>query len=78
VNLRRWWSDILAGVERPPLFTCPELAAWRWGGADDTPGIVIDTPGRFDPATYARSIADPDARAERDAIQAEIDQGLGP
>jgi hypothetical protein len=46
VDLRRWWSDILAGVERPPLFTWDELAGWRWGPSDGdpTPGIFIDRP----------------------------------
>jgi hypothetical protein len=78
VNLRRWWSDILAGVERPELFTWDDLSRWpHWGGADDpTPGIVIDRPGRFDTETFARSLADdPYTAAEREAIQAE---GLGP
>jgi hypothetical protein len=43
VDLARWWRDILAGVNRPPLFTWDELAAWRWGpGVDDpTPGVVV-------------------------------------
>lgn len=36
--------DILAGVERPPLFSWEELSTWRWGGADEAPGI--DNPGR--------------------------------
>jgi len=39
VNLRRWWTDCLAGIESPELFTWPELAARRWGGADESPGI---------------------------------------
>ena len=39
VDLGRWWRDILAGVEKPPLFTWDDLKKWRWGGADDTPGI---------------------------------------
>jgi hypothetical protein len=43
VDLRRWWSDILAGIERPALFTWDDLARWRWGGADEAPGI--DRPG---------------------------------
>jgi DNA primase len=33
VDLRRWWADRLEGIESPPLFTWPELAAWRWGPA---------------------------------------------
>src|SRR5207245_510966 len=44
VDLARWWRDIMAGVDRPALFTWDELARWRWGGADETPGI--DNPGR--------------------------------
>jgi hypothetical protein len=46
VNLRRWWTDRLEGIEAPPLFTWPELAAQRWGPAanDPEPGIVIDQP----------------------------------
>ena len=41
VDLARWWQDILAGIDRPPLFTWDELARWRWGPAvgDLTPGI---------------------------------------
>jgi len=43
VDLRRWWSAILTGIDRPPLFSWPELARWRWGGADEAPGIDILT-----------------------------------
>ena len=39
VNLARWWRDVLAGVEKPALFTWDDLKSWRWGGADETPGI---------------------------------------
>jgi hypothetical protein len=41
VALRRWWRDVLAGVESPALYTYEELAEWRWGPAegDPTPGI---------------------------------------
>jgi hypothetical protein len=42
VDLGRWWGDVLAGNPSPPLFTWPELAAWRWGGTDATPGIQIE------------------------------------
>jgi hypothetical protein len=44
VNLRRWWSDRLAGNPAPKLFTWDDLAGWRWGPsvADPTPGIIID------------------------------------
>ncbi len=43
VDLRRWWSDLLAGIDAPELFTWAELALRRWGPAtgDPTPGIVI-------------------------------------
>lgn len=48
MNLRRWWSDRLAGDEAPALFSWDELAALRWGpSADDPdPGIVHDRPDR--------------------------------
>lgn len=44
INLRRWWSDRLAGNLDPELFTWPELAAQRWGPAleDNELGITID------------------------------------
>jgi hypothetical protein len=46
VDLSRWWRDILAGIDRPPLFTWNDLAGWRWGPApgDPTSGIVIGLP----------------------------------
>jgi hypothetical protein len=48
VDLRRWWSDRLAGVETPPYFTWDELSLQRWGPAvgDPTPGIDIRTKSR--------------------------------
>lgn len=33
VNLRRWWTDRLRGVEAPSLFTWEDLDGWRWGPA---------------------------------------------
>ena len=42
--LARWWGDVLNGIDRPSLYTWPELADWRWAGADDDPGI--DVPSR--------------------------------
>ena len=45
VDLNRWWRDILTGVDRPPLFSWPELSGWRWGGADEAPGIDRYPPG---------------------------------
>jgi hypothetical protein len=43
VDLARWWRDVLAGIDRPPLFPWEELSAWRWGSApvDPNPGIII-------------------------------------
>ncbi len=48
VDLRRWWTDRLAGKLAPPLFTRPELAARRWAPAvpDSDPGVDLD---RSDP-----------------------------
>ena len=47
VNLARWWRDILAGIDDPPLYTWEELAALRWGGAGaDEENIIIDRPDR--------------------------------
>ena len=47
VDLRRWWTDRIRGIEAPELFTLGELSMWRWQSA----------------------IVDPDAQAERLAIQ---------
>ncbi|MEO6809936.1 MAG: CHC2 zinc finger domain-containing protein [Isosphaeraceae bacterium] len=46
VDLRRWWSDVLAGIDRPPLFSWEELAGWRWGPIvdDPEPDIVVHQP----------------------------------
>lgn len=73
VDLRRWWTDVFRGVDKPPLFTWEELSRQRWGGADETPGI--DAPGR-PPSLEALALivnpeGDPEALAEREAIQAE-------
>ena len=40
VNLRRWWSDRLRGIEAPERSTWDELATRRWG-----PGLTIEGPG---------------------------------
>jgi hypothetical protein len=75
VDLARWWRDVLAGVERPVLFTPGELSRWRWGPAenDDTPSA--DNPrGRFNAGSFGRATdpeADPDVRTERGAIRVE-------
>jgi hypothetical protein len=46
INLTRWWTDRLGGIENPVRSTWDELVARRWGPAlgDRTPGIVIDRP----------------------------------
>jgi hypothetical protein len=78
VDLARWWRDIVAGIDRPALFTWPELAACRWGPAlgDAEGGIVFDRPdvGRRRAAIKPGTCADdPGALAERTAIQQESD-----
>jgi CHC2 zinc finger/Toprim-like len=44
INLLRWWTDRLGGIEAPALSSWDELASRRWGPAigDLTPGIIID------------------------------------
>jgi hypothetical protein len=42
VNLRRWWQDVLSGIERPHLFSWDELSTWRWGASKDDPTPGID------------------------------------
>jgi hypothetical protein len=46
INLRRWWTDRLGGIEAPALSSWDELALRRWGPAagDPDPGIIIDAP----------------------------------
>jgi hypothetical protein len=53
VNLRRWWTDRLGGIESPALFTWDDQASRRWGPAvgDSEPGVIIDGPVRRFPAT---------------------------
>jgi CHC2 zinc finger/Toprim-like len=48
VNLRRWWTDRLGGIEVPALSTWDELALRRWGPAvgDSTPGVIVDGPAQ--------------------------------
>jgi hypothetical protein len=46
VDLRRWWSDRLAGAESPAIFTWDDLYPLRWGAASPEPGITIDRPDR--------------------------------
>ena len=30
VDLHRWWSDRLSGIDHPELFTWDDLSTWRW------------------------------------------------
>jgi hypothetical protein len=67
VNLKRWWSDRLAGIEAPERSTWDELVARRWG-----PGLTIAGPGfTSDRIVWPASPwhpADDDDRKERAAI----------
>ena len=74
VDLRRWWTDRLGGIEAPERSTWDELAARRWGPGrtDPAPGIVVDRPVR--PA-FRPGPADDFDRQERAAIM-EFDGGL--
>jgi DNA primase len=56
VNLHRWWSDRLGGIDEPALFTWDELAALRWGPA------LVD---------QEEDVLDTHVAAEREAIQRE-------
>jgi len=74
VNLARWWTDRLGGIEAPKLSTWDELAERRWGPAigDPTPGIIIDRPDRGRIlAAFEAAALDPYAIEERSAIQSE-------
>ena len=51
VDLKRWWSERIAGVESPRLFTWDDLSAWRWGPAAGEP----------EPAAGPVDLDDPDA-----------------
>ena len=47
VDLRRWWGEILAGIDRPALFSGPDLSGWRWAegsDADEPPDILAGEP----------------------------------
>ena len=74
IDLRRWWTDRLGGIEGPPLRSWEELAAKRWGPAisDPTPGIIIGRPDRGRMlAAFEAAADDPYAIEERSAIQTE-------
>jgi CHC2 zinc finger/Toprim-like len=66
INLRRWWTDRLGGIENPVRSTWDELAQRRWGPAlnDPTPGNIIDWPA-------GRPVVILDDPEERAAIQRE-------
>ena len=51
VDLARWWREIMAGIDRPPLWTLDDLSRDRWGPAleDDEPGLVIAPPRGVSP-----------------------------
>jgi hypothetical protein len=69
VNLRRWWSDRLGGIENPERSTWDELVE------SHGPGVVIDGPARPTPDRPADGPADESDRQERAAIM-EFDGGL--
>lgn len=84
LDLHRWWSRVLAGEETPAPFLGEDLIHWRWGPAAGHAGrtpegeaatIGPDVPrssGRSELAgRLATGAMDPDALAEREAIQAE-------
>jgi hypothetical protein len=72
VDLRRWWSEVLAGCEQPPPFTREELWRWRWGEGPE-PGPRIECSGALEPFVLAEFLelanTDPFAIAEREALQ---------
>ena len=53
VDLRRWWGELLSGNPKPDLYSWEELREWRWGDADDSPGL--DVPPIVYPAVGAGS-----------------------
>ena len=46
VDLRRWWTDRLGGIEAPRLFTWEDLAGWRWGPAAESANLDAEDQGR--------------------------------
>lgn len=74
VDLRRWWIDVVSGVERPQVYTWDDLSTQRWGAAAGEASPGLDARGRFDPELYARAMSgddDPYVSEERFAIQNE-------
>lgn len=78
VDVRRWWSNFLSGVEHPPLLLREEVRRMRWGPVmdDPDPGLEVERP---DPAglagrlagILAEAVGDRYAVEEREAIRAE-------
>ena len=58
VDLGRWWRDILAGVEKPELFTWEDLKKWRWEGADETDGIEFPSPDAHTPSGVCGNLSE--------------------
>jgi DNA primase len=65
VNLRHWWGEVLSGVERPYLWTWDEVKS------PDSLDVGCSDRGRLLEVLAAVDLNDPDAVAEREAIQAE-------
>src|SRR5262249_32255785 len=80
VDLSRWWREILAGIERPRLFSWEKLSTQRWGPALTDAITGIAKPGRpFDPETFRAAMDpanDPYVLAERVEIQWETRSAL--
>jgi hypothetical protein len=68
IDLGRWWSDRLGGIENPDLFMWTELSTWRWGDAAGGSEAGIDNPGhRPSPATLeAATAGEPELAGESD------------
>jgi hypothetical protein len=74
VDLARWWRDILAGIERPPLFTWNDLAGSRWGPAlTDGGGPGIDRSAATTPSGTEVTGTQSGIPARRDGAGVEVD-----
>jgi len=73
INLRRWWTDRLGGIEAPVLFTWPDLELQRWGPrAVSSPESAMGPQEGAGPSEMAiAESSDDDAIEERRAIQDE-------